>query len=157
VLSTIHTNTATGVIPRLIDMGVDPYLIAPTLILVMAQRLVGGLCPNSGKPLPVDASLKMMFDAQFQDLPKKYRDEITFGPYVYEAEVTPECPNGMRGRIAVMEVFEMNKELEAVILKNPTEIEVMKIVRGQGMLKMKEDAILKAMARTIPFEEVNML
>jgi type IV pilus assembly protein PilB len=157
VLSTIHTNTATGVIPRLIDMGVDPYLIAPTLILAMAQRLVGGLCPNSGKPLPVDASVKMMFDKEFEDLPKKFRDEITFGPYVYEMQVSPECPNGTRGRIAVMEVFEMNKDLEQVILKNPTEIEVMKIVRAQGMLTMKEDAILKAMDRTIPFEEVSML
>ncbi len=157
VLSTIHTNSATGVIPRLIDMGVDPYLIAPTLILAMAQRLVGGLCPNAGKPLIVDDSLKLMFQKQFEDLPKKYLDEIKFTDRVYEAETTPECPNGMRGRVAVMEVFEMNKELEAIILKNPTEIAITKVARENGMLSMKEDAIIKSMNRVIPFEEVNML
>lgn len=157
VLSTIHTNSAIGVIPRLVDMGIDPYLIAPTLILAVAQRLVGGLCPNSGIPIPVDTSLKMMFDKQFEDLPKKYRDEIVFADHVYGLEITAQCPNGTRGRVPVMEVFEMNKELEAVILKNPTEIDISKIAREQGMLSMKEDAILKAMKRLIPFEEVNML
>src|SRR5574343_321166 len=60
VLSTLHTNNAMGVIPRLIDMGVDPYLIAPTLVMAMAQRLVRGLCPNAGIPKPVEGSLKVM-------------------------------------------------------------------------------------------------
>ncbi len=157
VLSTIHTNSAVGVIPRLIDMGVDPYLIAPTLILAIAQRLVSGLCPNSGKPLPIQGSLKMMIDKQFEDLPLKYKSDIHFSDSVYEISSTSDCPNGMRGRVAVMEVIEMDKEMESVILKNPIESEIFRVARSKGMLTMKEDAILKAMERLIPFEEVNML
>jgi type IV pilus assembly protein PilB len=157
VFSTIHTNSATGVIPRLIDMGVDPYLIAPTLILAMAQRLTLGLCPGSGKAIPVEGSLKAMIDDQFSDLPKKYLDELDFTKEVYEATETPDCPNGTRGRIAVIEVLEMDRDLEAVILKNANEIEITKLARAKGMLTMKEDAILKAMHRVIPFEEVNTL
>jgi len=157
VLSTIHTNNAPGVVPRLIDMGVDPYLIAPTLILAMAQRLVGGLCPGSGKPIPVDGSLQIMFDKQFDDLPDIYKKDLNLSDHVYGINPSADCPNGMRGRVGVMEVFEMNKELEAVILKNPTELEISKITRANGMLTMKEDAILKTMKGLIPFEEVNML
>jgi type IV pilus assembly protein PilB len=157
VLSTIHTNSATGVIPRLIDMGVDPYLIAPTLVLAMAQRLALGLCPSGGKAVPIDGSIKVMIEKQFSDLPKKYLDEIDFTDKVYQAAESPECPNGTRGRVAVMEVFEMTDELEAVILKSPTELEITKITRANGMLTMKEDAIIKTMHQIIPFEEVNIL
>jgi type IV pilus assembly protein PilB len=76
VLSTIHTNSATGVIPRLVDMGVDPYLIPPTLILAVAQRLVSRLCPETGKPEPVTESIQSMIDRQFEDLPAEYKKEI---------------------------------------------------------------------------------
>ena len=77
VLSTIHTNNATGVIPRLIDMGVDPYLIAPTLILAIAQRLVRKRCQDTGKPLAVEGSLKAQFEKQFATLPERYKKNIT--------------------------------------------------------------------------------
>ena len=157
VLSTIHTNSAMGVIPRLIDMGVDPYLIAPTLILAMAQRLTLGLCPGSGKEIPIEGSLKVMMDKQFESLPKEFLKEIDFTDKVYEATNTSECPNGTRGRVAVIEVMEMTKEIEEVILKNPTELDITKVARTQGMMTMKEDAIIKAMHQIIPFEEVNTL
>ena len=157
VLSTVHTNSATGVIPRLIDMGVDPYLIAPTLILAMAQRLTLGLCPESGLPIPVEGSLKVMIDKQFSDLPKKYLDEIEFTNTVYKASESVDCPNGTRGRVAVIEVFKMDKDIEAVILKDANELDITKVVRAKGMLTMKEDAIIKTMHHIIPFEEVNML
>lgn len=157
VLSTIHTNNAVGVIPRLINMGVDPYLIAPTLILAMAQRLTLGLCPDGGLSVPVEGSLKVMVDKQFEDLPKKYKDEIEFTDKVYKANATTDCPNGTRGRVAVIEAFEMDPELEAVILKDPTELEITKVTRARGMLTMKQDAIIKSMHQKVPFEEVNML
>ncbi len=157
VFSTIHTNSAVGVIPRLIDMGVDPYLIAPTLILAIAQRLVKGLCPGAGKAIPVEGAIQMMVEKQFADLPEKYRNQLEFTDSVYEASGTSDCPNGTRGRLAVLEVLEMDKELESVVLKNPTEIEITKLARQKGMLSMKEDAILKAMHKEIPFEEVNTL
>jgi type IV pilus assembly protein PilB len=157
VLSTIHTNSAVGVIPRLIDMGVDPYLIAPSLILAIAQRLVRKLCPNSGNPIPITDSLKVMIDKQFSDLPKKYLDELSFTDTIYSVAPSSDCPNGTRGRLAVLEVFEMDKEIEETILKNPTDMAITKIVRAKGMLTMKEDAIIKAMHREIPFEEMNTL
>lgn len=157
VLSTIHTNNALGVIPRLIAMGVDPYLIAPTLILTMAQRLVRKLCPDTGKPLPVEGSIKIMIDKQFEDLPAEFKKQIPFGKNIYEIEPTPTCLNGISGRIAVTEVFDMDKEVEAIILKDPTEQALYKAARAQGMLSMKEDAIVKAFGRIIPFEEINTL
>ncbi len=157
VLSTIHTNSATGVIPRLIDMGIDPYLIGPTLILAMAQRLTLQLCPDSGVPIPIEGSIKVMIDKQFSDLPKKYLDEIEFTDKVYKADPSADCPNGTRGRMAVMEVMEMDKDLEGVVLKNANELEITKVARAKGMITMKEDALIKAMHRIIPFEEANML
>lgn len=157
VLSTIHTNNAVGVVPRLIDMGVDPYLIAPTLVLAIAQRLVRVLCPGAGRPLPVDGSIKMMAEKLFADLPEKYRKEIEIGNTVYEVAPTDECPNGTRGRLAVMEVMEMDKDIEGIILKGGTEIELAKAARERGMLSMKEDALLKAFKQVIPFEEVSTL
>lgn len=157
VLSTIHTNTAVGVIPRLIDMGIDPYLIAPTLILSIAQRLALGLCPEAGVPIPIDGSIKMMIDKQFEDLPKKFRDELEFTDNVYKAGESADCPKGTRGRVAVMEVMQMDRDVENLILKNQSEIEIAKLVRSKGMITMKEDAIMKAMHKIIPFEEANML
>lgn len=157
VFSTIHTNNALGAIPRLLDMGVDPYLIPPTLILAIAQRLVKTICPNSGKPIPVEGSIKLMVEKQLADLPAQYRSQIPIGKDVLEATPTPECPKGTRGREAVMEVLEMNRDLEAAILKGASEAEMMKIARAQGMLTMKEDALVKAFRHEIPFEEVNEL
>lgn len=157
VFSTLHTNSAIGVIPRLIDMGVDPYLIAPTLILAIAQRLVSGLCPGAGKEVPVDGAIKLMIEKQFEDLPMEIKNKLDLRENVYELSPSPECPNGTRGRVAVMEVLEVDKDIENVILKNATEPEIRKIARAKGMLTMKEDAILKAMRREIPFEEVNTL
>lgn len=157
VFSTLHTNNAAGVIPRLIDMGVDPYLIAPTLILAVAQRLVGMLCPGGGEAVPVDDSIKAMIDKQFEDLSPEFKKDIPFSDTVYKIKPTPECPKGTRGRMAVFEMFMMDKDIEKAILKNPTETEIMKIVRSKGMLTLKEDAIIKAFQKMIPFEEVNKL
>ena len=157
VFSTIHTNNAIGVVPRLIDMGVDPYLIAPTLVMAMAQRLVRKLCPGGGRPVPVEDSIKIMIDKQFEDLPAVFKKSIPFGHEVYEIQSMPECITGTSGRTAVGEVFEMDKEIETAILKSATEPELYKVIRSKGMLSMKEDAILKAFQRIIPFEEVNAL
>ncbi len=157
VFSTIHTNNAFGVIPRLIDMGVDPYLISPTLVLAIAQRLVRQRCPDAGNPIPIEGSMKMMIEKEFESLPAESRKEINLTGTVYNTASTAECPNGTRGRIAVMELIEMNKDLETAILENPTEQHITDITRKQGYLTMKQDAILKALKGDIPFEEVNSL
>jgi type II secretory ATPase GspE/PulE/Tfp pilus assembly ATPase PilB-like protein len=155
VLSTLHTNTAIGAIPRLIDMGVDPYLIAPTLILSIAQRLARGLCQDSAKAMPVEGFIKIMLDKQFEDLPLEFKKDLPFKKNMYEANPGPGCPSGMKGRVAIMEVLEVDEEIEKAILKNPTEQEIWKLARSKGMLTMKEDAIFKCFDKKIPFGEVN--
>ena len=157
VFSTLHTNNAAGVIPRLIDMGVDPYLIAPTFILSIPQRLLSLLFPGSGADFPIEGSIKVMLDKQFADLPDAFKKQIPQAKSVYGIAPTKECPNGTRGRTAVFEAFKMDKDLESVILNKPTEDEISKLLRTKGMFTMKEDAILKALNKEIPFEEVNKL
>ena len=157
VLSTIHTNTACGVIPRLIDMGVDPYLIPPVLILTIAQRLVSQICPGTGKPMPIEGSIKTMLDKEFEDLPEKYKSEIPTAKEMLGTESTPQCPKGTRGRVGVFEMFTMNHEIEEVILHNPIESEVYKIARKNGLITMKEDAIIKSLKKIVPFEEIGQL
>ncbi len=155
VLSTIHTNSAVGTIPRLIDMGVEPYLIPPTLILSMAQRLTRKLCPDSGEKTPVSKSMREMMENQFSSLPKSVRPAIPDS--VFEAKRTPACPNGTRGRLAVFEVMKMSPSIEDTILKSPVESKIWEVARKQGMMTMKEDAMIKAFNGQIPFSEVNLL
>lgn len=156
VLSTLHTNSSIGAIPRLVDMGVDPYLIAPTLILSMAQRLVRVLCPDSKEELPIEGGIKMMVEKQFSDLPEKFKKELKIeGKNFYRAVPSPVCPGGTRGRMAVFEVMKIDNDIERVILKNPVEPEIWKVARQNGMITMREDAILKALDGTVPFEEIN--
>lgn len=158
VLATIHTNNAVGVIPRLIDMEVDPYLIAPTLILTMAQRLVRTLYPGTGKSISVEGSINMMLQKEFQDLPAEYRLKLPKFENVYDPESTAECPTGTKGRVAVFEAFKMNKEIETLILAGKTdENAIFDSLRKKGMLTMKEDAIIKALNKQIPFSEVDTL
>ncbi|HUD02712.1 MAG TPA: GspE/PulE family protein [Candidatus Paceibacterota bacterium] len=157
VLSTIHTNNAIGIVPRLLDMGVEPYLIPPVLILGMAQRLVRTLCPGGGKKMKVDESMATMFKDQFADLPPEFQKEVPPLEEIYLKNPSPDCPAGTRGRIGVFEMFDMNIELEHAILAGKPEDDMFAIVRKHGMLTMKEDAIIKAAKGSIPFEEVNTL
>jgi len=157
VFSTIHTNTAAGVIPRLVDMGVDPYLIAPTLIAAIGQRLVRKLCPGAESPVPVSESIKMLLEKEFEDLPQEAKTRLPKLDTFYEAKPTADCPNGTRGRLAVFEILRMDKDLEHVVLTEPVEEKVYAAARAKGMFTMREDAIIKALAKEIPFTEVNTL
>lgn len=155
VLSTIHTNSAIGVIPRLVDMGVDPYLIAPTLVMAVAQRLVRRVCPGAESPHPMDASTRLMLENQFGDIPPEHRPAIP--AQIYEAKPTADCPSGMRGRMAVFEILPMTPTLERQVLVDPSDDKVYEIARREGMLTMKEDAIIKSFDGRIPFAEANKL
>ncbi len=156
VFSTIHTNTSAGAIPRLIDMGVDPFLIAPTLVGVIGQRLVRKLCPGAGKAVPVKESFKILLEKQFADLPEKYHSALSPFDNFYRATPTEECPNGTRGRTGVFEILAMNDSVEKVILTDPVEEKVFAAARNEGMFTMHEDAIIRALKGEIPFEEVNI-
>ncbi len=155
VFSTLHTNTASGAIPRLIDMGVDPYLIAPTLIMAAGQRLLRTLCSDSKKQVPLTESQRIMVEKQFADLPPEFKQKISFPNAVYEALPTASCPTGTKGRIAVFEFMFMDKDIEHVILNDPNEQAVYEVARNKGMLTMKDDAMIKAFSGVIPFDEIN--
>ena len=157
VFSTIHTNTAVGAIPRLIDMGVDPFLIAPTLVAVIGQRLVQKLCAGTGKPFPITESIKTFLDREFADIPEKYKRSLPPFKEFYHANPTAECPNGTRGRIGVFEILRMEKKIEQAILAEPNEGNVYAAARANGMFTMREDAIVKALQGVTPFEEINTL
>ncbi|HEY4505031.1 MAG TPA: GspE/PulE family protein [Candidatus Paceibacterota bacterium] len=157
VLSTLHTNNAVGVIPRLVDMGIDPYLIAPTLILALAQRLIRKLCPDSKEVSSVTGAVKAMIDKQFEDLPTEFRNKINIPERIYHAKVSPLCPGGTRGRLAVFEMFEVDKDVEELILREPNDSAIYKLLRSKGMLTMREDALIKVFKGIIPFEEVAKL
>jgi len=154
VLSTLHTNNAIGAIPRLVDMGVDPYLIAPTLILSMAERLARLTCPSSKKLSPMDPLIKAQIEKSLADLPEEFKKDVKIGEQYYETVPSAECPSGTRGRIAVFEMFKVDKEMQQVILKNPVGAEIYKVARKNGMFTMQEDAMLKSIEGTIPFQEV---
>ena len=155
VLSTVHTNSAVGTIPRLVDMGVDPYLIAPTLVMAVAQRLVRKICPGAEDPQPVNESVQAMFENQFSDLPAEFKPQTP--KQMYEAKPTADCPSGTRGRMAVFEILPMTPELERQVLADPAEDKVQALARTQGMLSMKEDALLKSVEGKVPFAEANKL
>jgi type IV pilus assembly protein PilB len=155
VLSTIHTNNSIGVIPRLIDMGVDPYLIAPTLKLAIAQRLARRVKDKTGIETPIDKSMELMMEDTFKTLPEKFRNRIPTGKTIVRPEPTPGCATGMRGRVAVMEVLEVNEAIQEMILKNASEEQIYDEARKHGFMTMKEDAIAKALDHIIPLEEMN--
>lgn len=157
VLTTLHTNNAIGVVPRLVDMGVDPYLIAPTLILSIAQRLMRVRCEDVGKKIKVEGHVAVMIENQFKDMPAEFRKKLPKASSVYGIAPSPTCPSGTRGRIGVFEMLPTSPELERAILTHPIEEEIYKVARAQGMFTMKEDAIMKMLQGVIPFEEVNTL
>lgn len=154
VFSTIHTNSAIGIVPRLVDMGVDPYLIAPTLILAVAQRLVRRVHPSARTQVPLDDVTKEFIKKEFADLDPKIFESLNLPDTMYEVRPSNEAPNGTRGRIAIFEMFPVDKEIQQVILRSPNEIDIYKIVREKGMLTLKEDALLKALKGDIMLQEV---
>jgi type IV pilus assembly protein PilB len=155
VLSTIHTNDAVGTIPRLIDMGVEPYLISPVLIASIAQRLVRTFCDGAAQETTISPSAKALIENELKSLPEQYRYPVP--EKVYEAVRTPTCPTGMHGRMAVFEVLEMTPTIEKIVLKNPVESSLWAAARADGMLTMREDAIQKAADKKVPFSEINNL
>jgi type II secretory ATPase GspE/PulE/Tfp pilus assembly ATPase PilB-like protein len=159
VFATIHTNTSVGVIPRLVDMGVDPYLIAPTLVLSMGQRLVKKLVPGAGLEIPFGGIVEAETKRTFADLPEEFRKDIKMPTKVYKInDTTPESiMQSTSGRAAVFEAFKMTREVETLILKNPSEATIFDSLRKKGMLTMAERAMIKAFNGEIPWEEVDRI
>lgn len=157
VFATLHTNSSFGIIPRLVEMGVDPYLIAPTLILGIAQRLVRQIAPGAAVPMENQESIRAMIQEQFADLPEKYRNEYDLDRPLYDVQPTPEAPSGTKGRLAILEMFKVDEEIEKIILEDPTEQKIYEAARRKGMTTLKEAAIIKGLEGLTPFSEIQKL
>src|SRR3989338_9121989 len=155
VLSTLHTNNAVGVIPRLIDMGVDPYLIPSTLILAVAQRLARKLCPDSRR-LVEGGPLAELVEDEVMKMPEGVKQELLARkPWqIYQPEVSPICIKGTSGRVGLFEVLAMTPELERVIVEGGTESKIIEEARRQQMITMRQDGILKVLDGIIGVSEL---
>ncbi len=154
VLSTLHTNDAIGVIPRLIDMGVDPFLIPSTLVVAMGQRLVRTLCPDSRREVSLEGPIKESLEKEIALMPDAVQKNIKMPVAIYEPQVGPTCPKGTRGRIAVVEALKMTPELEQIILKGPSETLISAEAKRQNMITMRQDGVLKVLRGVVGLEEL---
>ncbi len=154
VLSTLHTNSAAGVVPRLIDMGVDPYLIGPTLILAMAQRLVRHTHPSARKEVPMLPVVAEQYEKYFADLPEQYKKDYPLPATIIDTVPSPESPTGTKGRVGVHEVFKIDRDMQSLILKTPSDSDIYKLARTKGFITMREDGFLKSLQGEIPMTEV---
>ncbi len=157
LLSTIHTNNTLGVVPRLVDLGIKPYLISPTLILAIAQRLIRVLCPECKKKVMPKKEIKNLILKEIENLPSYAKQELKIPKvlYTYEPVGCRKCNgSGYSGRTAVFEVLEMTDALAEIILKDLSETKIEQEARNQGMVTMKQDGVLKILEGISPVEEV---
>ena len=160
MLSTLHTNNSIGVVPRLIDLGVPGFLLASSLNLMLAQRLVGRLCPKCKKERQVSGEAENIIEKELADLPESVRSNLKFKkPYTsWHAEPDPNCDvcngKGISGRVALFEIFKMTRNLSDIISRGFTENALIAEAKTQGMVFMRQDGILKALAGDVSLEEV---
>lgn len=157
VLSTLHTSNAMGVVPRLIDMGVKPYLIAPTLQLAMAQRLVRKLCDKCKEKVKPSPEIKEMILKELEGLPEDMKKKIKIPKplSVYKAKGCSKCSEtGFSGRVAIYEVLPMTSSIADIISKDPSEQRFFEESRKQGMMTMRQDGLLKVLAGDTTMEEL---
>lgn len=157
VLSTLHTNNAIGVVSRLIDMKIRPFLIPSTLNIAIAQRLARKLCPYCMEKVKPSPKMQRMVINELSRIKKSIRDELNISDdfYFYRSKGCPKCNNkGEKGRIGIFEILKMTDELESIIINNPTEANLIQEANRQGMITMRQDAMIKALEGKISFEEV---
>lgn len=171
VFSTLHTNSAAGILPRLLDMGIEPFLIASTVHTVIGQRLVRRVAPEGkqtyqstppetaaiqatlGKFLPQAAAQvpAVAADLGYKSLPLSTDTAYTLSKGVD----TPDTPGGYRGRMGLYEVFEVSEAIQGLIMKRATSSEIEKAAEAEGMVNMRQDGYLKALDGETTIEEVN--
>jgi len=157
VLSTLHTSNTLGVIPRLVDMGVQPFLLPPTLSIAIAQRLVRKLCPHCKKKMKPNRETKKIILKEIEAFPPIVKKSLKLSEtfYVCEPVGCKRCNNvGYSGRIGIFEILEMTDQLSKLALKKPSEAEIQEETKRQGMVVMKQDGILKVLDGVTSIEEV---
>jgi type IV pilus assembly protein PilB len=171
VFSTLHTNSAAGILPRLLDMGVEPFLIASTVHTVIGQRLVRRIAPDNkqtyqsteaetkaiqtalGKFLPQTAA---QVAAAATDLGYKSLPLSTDTAYTLSKGVdSPDTPGGYKGRMGLYEVFEVSEAIQGLIMKRATSSQIEQAAEAEGMVNMRQDGYLKALEGLTTIEEVN--
>src|SRR3989338_7018322 len=161
VFSTLHTNNAAGVIPRLIDLGVNPKILVSALSLSMAQRLVRKLCKFCKKenaPTPKDAKIiKLVLESmkeEGKDL-SKYNIKVDSSFKIFSPVGCEKCNSiGYSGRIGVFEAIKTDEAIEKIMPENPSEREIKKEARTQGILSMRQDGMVKILNGITSLEEV---
>jgi type IV pilus assembly protein PilB len=167
VLSTLHTNSAAGVLPRLLDMEIEPFLIASTVNTVIGQRLVRKICPNCKESYTASPSLAAAIkkavgeflpsrssasnDLGYEGLPYKEDEKLT----LYKGKGCDECRGtGYEGRIGIFEVFPVTNTMEKLLLSHATSQDIQDAAVKEGMITMREDGFLKALEGVTTIEEV---
>jgi len=162
VLSTLHTNSAAGAIPRLLDMGVEPFLLVSTLRVVIGQRLVRVLTGSKEKhELSRDEQTHLEEALDAGKVLKALKEESIIPPEAtwknvpfWKPTVSPESPEGFQGRKGIYEVMEVTETIKELIMKNATADEMAERARTEGMLTMIEDGIFKSVQGVTTIEEV---
>lgn len=148
VFSTLHTNNAAGTIPRLIDLGVKPNIIAPAINIAIAQRLVRKLCEHCKKEYEPKKEEEKILRDNLKDVPQKLK--------IYKARECQKCNfTGYKGRIGIFEAFLVDDKIERLILKNPPEANIKEAALKQGMVTIFQDGLLKVLKGITSFEELN--
>lgn len=157
VLSTLHTNSSVGVVARLMDMGIRPFLIPSTLRVVISQRLARTLCSTckvKTKPTP---KIKDYILEKIEGLPDSAKKDLKISDpfFIYSAKGCDQCNfTGYAGRTGLFEVLSINEELAEIIIKNPLESLIFKAAQKQGMVTMEQEGILKVLSGETTIEEV---
>jgi len=163
VLSTLHTNSAAGAFLRLIDMKAEPFLIASTTNIIIAQRLVRRLCPETKQKYKLNTSELNSIQEQFnlERIFKILKEEKILPSKAdlsslefYRPGKTENCPDGYKGRIGIYEVLEVNETIKDMIIKEATSSQIEEQAKKEGLLTMFEDGFIKAAQGLTSIEEV---
>jgi type II secretory ATPase GspE/PulE/Tfp pilus assembly ATPase PilB-like protein len=161
VFSTLHTNNAAGVIPRLIDLGMNPKILVSALSLSLAQRLVRKLCTFCKKekePTPKEAAtIKAIIDGMIKEGKKieNYNIKSDAAFKIFASVGCEKCNmTGFKGRIGIFEAIRTDEAIEKIMPENPSEREIKKVASTQGILSMRQDGLVKILNGITSFEEV---
>ncbi len=160
MFSTLHTNTAIGAIPRLIDMGIESFLLASSLRLVVAQRLVRRICENCKEEADVPDVVRGKVEEEMKNIPRneiqKYNVNMEGEVKFYHGKGCDACGNtGLKGRVAIYEVVPVTNEIKSIIIeKNGSEGLLEKERNTMGVLTIKQDGLLKVIMGLTTLEEV---
>ncbi|MFC1640487.1 GspE/PulE family protein [Patescibacteria group bacterium] len=155
VLTTLHTNSASGAIPRMVDMGIEPFLIASSMNAVAAQRLVRTLCPDCKEEVEPASEIKEMLEKEIASIPPREMTDVGIdGIHLYRGKSCKNCRDGYKGRNAIYEVITMTEELRQLIPSKPSSRKVEEVARRQRSISLFQDGIIKALAGMTSLEEV---